>query len=295
MRPKNIDLLILLLIAALDVVWTLLPERPLLLSVLLMLPLVFVLPGYAFAEAVFPRRTNVGEQLILAPKLQIERPLNNTDRILLSFGLSLALDILSGFALNLLPTGLNARSWSILLAMLTTLCALLAAYLRHTRQTPRANIARPSRCPMRFHEIALCLLAVIIIGVSVVYSTQGALVQQYPGFTQLWMLPSNLPKQSCGIRLGIRSFEAATTAYRMTMTVNGVGVNTWSGIVLDPQQEWDRFVPITVVTSDATSSAAVEVHLYDASKPDNIYQKVNLTLQIVKGGSGSSGLQCATE
>src|SRR5438270_522643 len=46
MRLKNLDLIIAMLIAVINVGWALLPNRSFVVSLILALPLVFLLPGY---------------------------------------------------------------------------------------------------------------------------------------------------------------------------------------------------------------------------------------------------------
>ena len=113
MRRNNLDLLVIAFISALNVVWALLPNRPALIGTILALPLVFVLPGYTLIEALF------------YPKM-----LNGTHSLVLSLGLSLALAILGGLLLNVLPIGLQAQSWALFLGLVTTVFSLVAAYFR---------------------------------------------------------------------------------------------------------------------------------------------------------------------
>src|SRR3954452_12600770 len=113
MRLKNLDLIVIIGIAGLNLVWTLLPYHIPMLGVILALPLVFVLPGYTLTQALFHK------QALEATKL-----------LLFSLALSLVIDILSGFILNLLPAGLQAKTWAVLLGLLTAMLAILVAYLR---------------------------------------------------------------------------------------------------------------------------------------------------------------------
>src|SRR6266487_3588085 len=91
MRLKNLDLIVAVTIAAMNVVWALLPGRTPVIGTVLALPLVFVLPGYSLTEAMFYKRT-----------------VETSHRLLLSLVLSLAIDILGGLILNMLPAGLQA-------------------------------------------------------------------------------------------------------------------------------------------------------------------------------------------
>src|SRR5713101_8678422 len=121
MRLKHPDLLLASAIALANVVWAWLPGRFPAIGVALALPLVFGLPGYTLTGVLFHRRS-----------------LDTVHRMLLSLGLSVAMDIAGGLALNVFPIGLRPVSWSVLLAFLTALFAALGAYLRRGTVMPES-------------------------------------------------------------------------------------------------------------------------------------------------------------
>ena len=104
--------------------------------------------GYTLTEAIF-----------------YKRPLDGIVRLVLSLSLSIALDILGGLILNLLPTGLQSILWAILLTLLTAVFSLVAAYLRQKTQYLRRGVllngAEPQRFRITFHEGLLFGLALI--------------------------------------------------------------------------------------------------------------------------------------
>src|SRR5438067_8230566 len=108
MRLKHLDLIVTITLAAMNVIWALLPSRIPLVGIVLALPLVFVLPGYTLTEVLLRKRS-----------------FNTSNRLLFSIGLSLAIAILSGFILNLLPGGLQAISWALWLGLFTVVFSLL--------------------------------------------------------------------------------------------------------------------------------------------------------------------------
>ncbi len=289
MRLKNVDIIITMIIVAMNVAWTLLSNRPTLIGVILVLPLVFVLPGYTLTEVLFHRRApdaSGGSARSFVPR--IRQPLDVSDRLVLSFGLSLAIDILGGLVLNILPVGLNAISWAAFLELLTTMLSLLAVLFRRGASL---NRVRPLRLRLKIYEYILFALAIIVVIISVLYSANNAAQQPHPGFTQLWMLPPVQSEKNCAVRLGVHSFEATPVTYRITMTTNGAHGATWSSISLAPQQEWKRSVPITLST---THQAYVEVQLYRLDKPETVYRKVNLLLHSSGGGNDGKTQQCGT-
>ena len=255
MRLKLLDLIVTAFIAALNVALALFPIYVPVIRIILALPLIFVLPGYTLSEVLFRKRS-----------------LNASERLLFSLGLSLAIDILGGLFLNILPVGLQATSWAALLGLLTLAFSLLAAYLR--RRVPMSG-ARSLRVRLTIYPGILFALAIAVVIVSVVYAAFGAARQPYPGFTQLWILPEVSTGKSCAVRLSVQSFESTSETYRLTMTTNGDSVATWPSLSLAPQDAWVHLVPITPGTA---KNIVVEAQLYRLDKPEVVYREVNLTL-----------------
>jgi uncharacterized membrane protein len=255
MRLKNLDLLVTMSIAVMNLVWALLPSHITVIGIIIALPLIFMLPGYTLTEVLFHKRS-----------------LDASHRLLLSLGLSLAIDVLSGLILNMLPIGLQAISWAVLLGLLTVVFSLLVAFLRRGALW---NMARPPRFRLTIYEGILFGLAILVAILSLVYTTIGAERQQYPGFTQLWMLPEVQAGTSCAVRLGVHSFESTSVTYRITLTMNGTQVTTWPAVTLAPQEEWDRLVSIT---PEVTDNLYVQAELYRLDRPQAMYREVHLTL-----------------
>jgi len=302
-RARGLDLLLAVMIAVMSVLWAgvlkcaaqaPLPDPIAIIGILLALPVVFVLPGYTLSEAMFHKR-----------------PLESSHRLLLSLALSLAIDIVSGLILNFLPGGLQATSWAIWLGVVTVVFALLAACLRWTHtstmyrrgplyrerfrpgpSTPRPSPGTRKELPVPqtgFHYISLsiydcvlCVLAIFVAILSIEFSAMSVSQQPYPGFTQLWMLPSvqngTLSAHqggTCAVRIGVRSFEVTTVTYRVVMRMNGVRVRTWPGVVLASRQEWDQLVE---VKPTRPGDVYVEVRLYRFDQAGTVYRNVHVTL-----------------
>lgn len=225
-------------------------------GIILALPLVFFFPGYALIETLFPRQS--------------------FDRVyyfVLSLGLSLVIDILGGFILNMVPGGLQAKSWAVFLGALTAFFSLLAVFLH--RKRPVDEIQAPKN-RLALHEYILLGLSIVVVILSLQYSVTDAIQQPRPGFTQLWIFPSSHAQQTCAIDLGMQSFEANSVTYKVSVLVNGVQVKRWSTVVLAPQEKWDHQVPISVVLN---SSMFVKAVLYRLDKPGVVYREVHLTLR----------------
>jgi len=257
MRHKNFDLLVTMGIVVVSVIWTLLPYRIPGIGIIPALPLVFGLSGYTLTQV-----------------LTYKRPLEPSHTLVFSLSLSLAIDVLSGFVLNLLPVGLQATSWVLFLGAQTAAFSLLSVHLRHGVQE---TYAQSLRLRFTIRECMLFGLAIIVIILAVLYSVEGVIQQPHPGFTQLWLLPSNQPNNSCAVQLGIRSFEGAPVSYIVAVTMNGAKININSFISLAPRQEWEKFVPIAL---KAVNGVRVEARLYRLDKPNTVYRMVLLTLSI---------------
>ena len=255
MRLKNLDLLLVLSIVALNVLVILLPYKFPVLEIIVALPLVFVFPGYVLSEAIFHKRTFDAAQ-----------------RLTSSLALSLAIVIISGFILNVFPIGLHAIPWSLFLGSLTTLFTLWVAILR---QRIRGHEKRFSTFRFPLYGYILFGLAIIVAIFCVQYSADSVVQQPHPGFTQLWILPAKQTNKSSAISIGVHSFEATSVTYRVTMTINGSLVETWPSIILMPEHEWNLLVPLN---PGKTDNMYVAIQLYRLDNPGIVYRKVSLLL-----------------
>jgi len=297
---KNLDLMVAILIVVLNVGWVQLPNRPVLISVILVLPLVLILPGYALTQALFRKGSpsDGADQALfrsrssdktpeVANPLRLGHPIGKADHFILSLGLSMAIAILVGFVLNILPIGLQAISWVFSLGFLTVLCALLALFTRR-----RDVVATPgaSRFRLTLPDILFLGLAVFIIINAIWLAAIKPPVPQ-PSFTQLWMLPANAANHECAVSLGVQSFELSSMKYYLTVTVNNQQVTgNWSAITLVPQQKWVQLVP---VTPEAQNDLHVTAQLYRSDQPSTAYRNVHLTFHVsTQFQNGQAQLQC---
>ncbi len=266
MHPKNSDVFVVLGIVVLNAVWMLLPYHTWVVGILLALPLVFFIPGYMVIEV-----------------LAYNRVLSVSHRATFSLGLSLAIDILSGFLLNAFPMGLRTQSWVVMLSCLTLVFALIILYLRKDdvqvskRVTPVGSqrdrnglsyVSQVGRTGVAFG------LAAVLVVLSFFYATKGIAEQPRPGFTQLWMVPSTQRAQSCIVQVGMHSFENTSVKYHVLMTVNNTQTMSWSALVLAPDAVWEQSVAIPPMS---TKNVLIEVRLYRDDKPATVYREVHVT------------------
>jgi len=275
MRVKNLDLFIILFIVILNVGWTQVPGNLPFVGIILALPLILFFPGYTLTQALFRRREpeQVSSVLPGQSALKPGHPIGGTDQLVLSLGLSMAIDVLVGFVLNILPTGLNSFSWIFSLSLLVIIFAVLAVVFRRKDRVKTTTTLR-----MRFTlQDALLLGLALLIAGSAIWLAIIRLIQPQPSFTQLWMLQANQNSKTCAVSIGIQSFETSAETYRMVVTVNNAPAKTWAAIALVPQQKWVQSLP---VTSASANSLYVEAQLYRVSQPTIVYRDVHLTLYI---------------
>lgn len=289
MRSKNLDLFLVILIVAINVGWTQVPSPPLIVSIVVALPLVLFLPGYTLTQMLFRRKTpeagggsgetsavagtNEQAQKSAPSTLRLGHPIGKADQLILSFGLSMAVDILVGFTLNFLPIGLQALSWAFSLGLLTTLFALVALLLRRKRvATTTASL------PLRITLLdgLFFVIALFVVG-NAVWLAVIRPPQPQPSFTQFWILPANAANKSCAVSIGVQSFETSSLHYKVTLTVNNQVANNWSDIALDPQQKWSVSTPVTL---EAQNDLRVEALLYRIDRPQAAYRDVYLTFHV---------------
>ena len=274
MRLKNSDILVALGIVLLNGVKLLLPYSIPWVSVLLALPLVFCVPGYMLT-------------IILTQRLDVFQ------RLTLSLGLSLTLDILGGFLLNVLPIGLRTQSWVMLLSGLTLLFALVALYLRRDvvyrekdRQRTASLMGLGDRKSLPYMSVfwtrardgIVFAVAVTLVILSLLYATRGVAEGSHVGFTQLWMVPPSRTAPNCAVNVGIRSFENGSVTYHALVTMNGTQTMAWPTLTLTPNQLWEQSI---VITPTVAKNIFVQVKLYRNDKPTVIYREVHMTLTVL--------------
>jgi uncharacterized membrane protein len=278
---RNLDLIGANCFVVAGMLLVLLPISPLFVRVLLAVPLVFILPGYTLTQVLFPRRaagtpSNSSQSLTQQQRLKISQRFSAVDNIVFSLGLSLVIDILTGLLLNLLPAGLQWQFWTLSLAFLTQTFALFAIFLRRGEVGlhVRTSLVSIQRRHLPYKEYSLLGLALAVVFLALWLSIIRP-SQPQPSFTQFWMLASTQANKGCAVLIGVRSFELTPRTYRIQVARNGIQVASWPSIMLIPQQEWDRLVP---VSSGVGGDAVVNAELYRLDQPRTIYREAHVTL-----------------
>jgi Protein of unknown function (DUF1616) len=226
------------------------------LRLVLALPLVLFLPGYAITAALFPKR-----------------PFGLPELLLFSVGLSLTATIIGGFVLNWTPWGMQTKSWAILAAGVTVGASLVAA-MRQRRAQP--VVAAPVKIGLDVRQGLLLGLAAIVAGAAIGLAQTPMPSSGVLGYTLLWLLPAGDGNPQA-VRLGMSSQELTPTTYRLQLNVDGQVVREYSPITLVPGDEWEDVVELT------SESSIVEALLYRLEAPEIVYRQVWLRRGNVAG------------
>ena len=267
MRQRNKDLYVAMGIAVMNITGAFFPTHLPAVSIILALPLIFFLPGYTLIEMLAHKYT-----------------LATSHRIIFSLGLSITLDCMGGFLLNVLPSGLRTQSWAVLLGCATLLLALLTLLLRRGTTPIESTLVALELGSLLRGGVLFCLAAVLIV-VTLIYATNGVTQQSHTGFTQLWMIPPTSSGQNCIVRLGVHSFEKTPVTFHATLSVNSVREVVWPSIALSPNQVWEQ--PI-LVPANTAHAALIEVKLYKGNDSTSVYRQVHITLRFNATGKMNS-------
>lgn len=242
----------------------------------LSLLLVLVAPGYVAAAALFPADT-----------------LQRVERLVASLGLSLAIAILGGIALNLTPWGLQTSAWAYLLACVTVCMGGVAfarrhSYTRRDAAKQSANLRRfglpplPSAAQTRRSGhlttpqiLMLCAALLITVGAVAIAANgqQQANAVEDATATQLWIQPVTQSDIST-IQIGMTNRLPGVTPFQLILTSQGVTVHRWN-LTLHADATWQT----TVVLSRAELAArSIQAALFRASDLRTPYRQVTLSL-----------------
>ena len=270
--PKDLALVIFLTLLCIPFVLTPpLNESPV--RIILGLPLVLFLPGYALIAALFIRKDD----------------LDGIERIALSFGLSIAISPLLGLALNYTPFGIRLTPILIVLSVFTIALAI-GAYVR------RSRIREADRFWVDFgvlfksikdsfkttdSKVDKILTTILIISILLAISvTVYVIVTPKEGekFTEFYVLgpggmaedyPTNLTVGEEGeVIIGVVNHEYAAVTYQLELKVNGKVIDQKS-IVLTHNETWEG--PFTFKPKKAGEDQKLEFLLYKNPFNKSVY------------------------
>jgi uncharacterized membrane protein len=231
------------------------------LRLVLVLPLIVFVPGYALVRAA-------------APATRIS-PL---PRFVLGLGASIAITALAGVVLDTMPGGLSAGSWAavlFLVAIVSTMVLLLRS--RHVAVAESASAgpaAGETTIPPDRRRLALnsFLFATSLVIVVVAFGVAIAAFdnQPRPGFTQLWMLPTADPST---VTLGILNEEGQSVDFSLSLTRSGQVEADWPSITLADGQSWQASA---TVPDFQQANEPLEASLTRLDSPGTVYRHVEL-------------------
>jgi uncharacterized membrane protein len=247
---RNRDLLIAVALAAAGGAVVVYAE-PVALRVVVSMPLLLVLPGYAVAAAIFGTAR-----------------LGRARRLLLSVGLSLVTAILLALVLYLTPYDLSSRTWSIALVAVVLAASGIAAVRRGRGPEDRAPGRTSLRLPrLRLRDALLLLAAAAVASGAVAFARTPLPAKHAQGYTALWLLPGDRR----AVRVGITSGELHATAYRLRLRL-GTRLAYERSVSLEPGQRWERIVHLP---RSAVAGTPVTANLFRAGSPQ-VYRRVRV-------------------
>jgi uncharacterized membrane protein len=264
MKQQNKDLFLILIIAIINTLWACFPNHVAVIGTAIALPLVFLTPGYLLLELLTQKREHDG-----------------ITRLLLSIGLSLSIDILGGFLLNITPIGITSITWGIFLNIFIIVCIFLCMVKRRRWQLQGDLRQQRQRDQPMHYQLWLLLLTICIVIFSFAYTTNSIANQSHQGFTQFWLLLDNQQSHICAMQIGIYSGEAVTTTYQIEVRENHQHAASWPSITLVPQQKWlGRFLIPTNRTQ--AKPLQVEANLYRQQELGYVYRNAQMRVLLSK-------------
>ncbi len=243
------DLRLACVLAVASAVLTLiLPWGPLCLVVAL--PLVFFLPGYALAAAIFARGRIPMRHLLV-----------------LSIGLSLAVLALGALVLNYLPGGVRAGWWALLLVIVVVAAARAAAIRRPSRRAAPSTSWRPRLNPAQAVLFAGGTLA-IVVAIVLAFIPVGA--KDALGYTQMWIKP--LEGAKTGVEIGVGSGEQEEASYRLWVKFAKGEAPQGRYFELSPGE---THVVRLLTEKPPVAAEQIRAALFKQSQPDHAYRRVS--------------------
>lgn len=253
-RPP-IDLLVIAFLAILGVAASLIGIQMPVVRAILAVPLILILPGFAFSLALFPKKSP-----------------GAAEQILLIGGLSILLAGFVGIVLDRTRFGLQSSSWAAALCTITLIACLIAGVRRRRLDLESSS---PPRLKLTWSQGAiLCLAGLLIIMAVRQARTPTSQLTEFQGYTILWMLPAGNDNPNT-VRLGLASDEFEKTRYDLRLTVDNKTVHGWEGIQLAPGEKWETTYNLP---GEFLESTRVEAFLYKLDGPHSIYRRVWLFL-----------------
>lgn len=253
MRPDHRFLLTCSAITCAAVIAAVVPV-PAILRTLIAIPLVFVLPGAALLRA-------------------LDLQFSPCSRVPIVVGLSMAITVLSGLALDWLG-GLTPLGWAAWLGGVSILAAAVAA------QGNAAGIrALPPTVRVRHGVMLAATVAVVVL--TFLGTLRGTATYHPFPHTSFWMLPEEAASNV--YLIGIKNNEGRTESYAVQLMVDQRITGEWQDLELASGQSVTY--PVMV-----PQGAPAQAWLYRAEQPNAIYRKVSVAgNEVMESETDSAG------
>ena len=249
------------------------------LRIILGIPFLLFFPGYTLHTAIFPGR---------------ER-LDGTERVALSFGLSVAVVPLIGLILNYLPWGIRLEPVLYSVASFILVTSAIA-WFRWKR------LAEPARFGIEFqvrmtiwaggiwNKVLSIILVIAILGALGTLGYIIAVPKVGERFTEFYILglngkamdyPSELKLGEEGrVIVGIANREHEIVSYRLEVRIDGMKNNEIEPIVLGHNEKWEEIVSFT--PDKAGNREKVEFLLYKNGEAEPFLEPLRLWLDVTE-------------
>ncbi|WP_342765070.1 DUF1616 domain-containing protein [Methanolobus sp.] len=255
---------------------------------ILAIPMVLFIPGYALVAALFPGKGD----------------LDGIERIALSFGLSIAVVPLIGLLLNYTPWGIKLLPVLVSLTVFTLAMVLIAIHRRRALGGNAFTVPFRQMYTSFKHEMltvqdtrfdrmlnvilaSLILILVLTLAYVVITPTQGE------NFTEFYILGSEgmaedyntklEAGESVDVIIGIVNHESTVTNYSLQVYLDDKPEDipgTFQHISLNPNETWER--PLSLVPDDTGNDMKLQYLLYKEDNMTDPYGDLRLWITVTE-------------
>ncbi|MFH0914556.1 MAG: DUF1616 domain-containing protein [Chloroflexota bacterium] len=233
--------------------------------VVLGLPLLLFVPGYALLALLFPKKD----------------ALDGIERVALSFGASIAVVPLLGLVLNYTPWGLSLYPILTALTVFVLVFSLFAWY-RQRRLPESARLSLDFKINLpdwrgmgRLNRALSVVLVVTILGLLGVLGYILAIPKPGEQFTEFYLLgaqgkAADYPRElvlgeEARVVAGIINHESTRVSYGLEVRVNGAADRKLGPIALGDSEKWEE--PVSFTARQTGDQQKVEFLLYKDGTP----------------------------